>query len=31
MKKWLILALLAPALTSAQKYETSDGKIRVTP
>ena len=28
MKKWLILALLAPALATAQRYETSDGKIR---
>ncbi len=31
MKKWLILALLAPALATAQRYETSDGKIRVAP
>ena len=29
MKKWLILALLAPALATAQKYEASDGKTRV--
>ena len=31
MKKWLILALLTPALATAQKYQTSDGKIRVAP
>ena len=31
MKKWLILALLAPALATAQRYETSDGKICVAP
>ena len=31
MKKWLILALLTPVLGTAQRYETSDGKIRVAP
>ena len=31
MKKWLILALHTPVLGTAQRYETSDGQIRVAP